>query len=108
MAAWCVIAYFMLAGQVHENHSYLALPFLALAAGALPRLRTLHWLITAAFVLNLYMFYGLGMTLPPAINRSWTFIDMSVLLSIVYLVLAVWLTLEMRAMTATSTATSRP
>ena len=107
VAAWCVIAYFMVAGQVHENHTYLALPFLAIAAGARPRLRALHWLITAAFVLNLYIFYGLGMTLPPVIDRSWTFIDMSVLLSVGYLALAIWLTVEVRAVTPTSSARIR-
>ena len=76
-----------------------------LAAGE-PRLRALHWLITAAFVLNLYLFYGLGMTLPPVIDRRWTFIDMSVLLSVAYLALAIWLTFETRALT-TSNATTR-
>jgi hypothetical protein len=99
VGAWCVIAYFMLAGQVHENHSYLALPFLAIAAGALPQLRRLYWLISAAFVLNLYLFYGLGETLPPVIARHWTFVDMSVLLSVVYLGLAIWMTAEVRTLT---------
>src|SRR6185436_1243643 len=99
VGSWCVLAYFMLAGQVHENHSYLALPFLAIAAGALPQLRPLYWWISAAFVLNIYLFYGLGQSLPPVIARSWTFVDMSVLLSVVYLGLAVWMTLAVRART---------
>ena len=100
VGAWCVLAYFMLSGQVHENHSYLALPILGLAAAALPRLRTLYWLITAAYCLNLYLFYGFGMTLPPVFERSWTFIDASVLLSIAYIGLVVWLTIEVKAATA--------
>ena len=33
VGAWCVLAYFMVSGQVHENHAYLALPLLGLAAG---------------------------------------------------------------------------
>jgi len=99
VGAWGVIAYFMLAGQVHENHSYLALPFLAIAAGALPQLRRLYWLISAAFALNLYLFYGLGETLPPVVARSWTFVDLSVLLSVAYLGLAVWMTAEVSART---------
>ena len=100
VGAWCVIAYFMLAGQVHENHSYLALPFLAIAAGALPQLRRLYWLISAAFILNLYLFYGFGESLPPVISRNWTFVDMSVLLSVVYFGLAIWMTSHVIARTA--------
>jgi len=108
IGGWCVIAYFMVAGQVHENHSYLALPFLAIAAGAMPKLGRLYWLISAAYALNLYLFYGFGMTMPPAIDRSWTFIDMSVLLSVVYLVLWIWLTREVHIATRVSGRASLP
>jgi hypothetical protein len=112
--AWCVLAYFMLSGQVHENHAYLALPFLGLTASLMPRLRPLYWLLSAAFVLNLYLFYGFGQSLPPVINRAWTFIDMSVLLSMGYAALVWWLTLDVRLATGatvpatpTDRATSR-
>ena len=93
LAGWSVLAYFMVSGQVHENHAYLALPLLVVAAAAAPQLRPLYWAITAAFSLNLYMFYGLGMNDPPLINRAWTFIDMSVLLAVAYAVLVVRLTM---------------
>ena len=56
-------------------------------------------MISAAFVLNLYLFYGLGETLPPVVARNWTFVDMSVLLSVAYLGLAVWMTAEVSART---------
>ena len=99
LAAWCVLAYFMLSAQVHENHAYLALPLLGVAAAEVPRLRAVYWTLTAAFVLNLYLFYGLGQTLPPLIDRGWTFIDMSVLLAAAYAGAVIWLTVEVVAMT---------
>jgi hypothetical protein len=94
VAAWCVLAYFMLSGQVHENHAYLALPLLGFAAGAMPALRLMYWLISAAYALNLYLFYGLGRTLPSVIDRQWTFIDLTVLLALAYGLLVAFLTLK--------------
>ncbi len=91
-AAWCVLAYFMLSGQVHENHAYLALPLLAVAAADDRRLRPIYWAISAAFFVNLYLFYGFGQTLPPVIGRSWTFIDLTVLVAVAYVALVVWFT----------------
>jgi hypothetical protein len=99
LAAWCVLAYFMVSGQVHENHAYLALPLIGLAAAEVPRLRPIYWAVTAAFALNLYLFYGLGQTLPPVINRGWTFIDLSVLLALGYAGVVGWLTVEVAAIT---------
>ena len=106
LGAWSVLAYFMLSGQVHENHSYLALPLLAVAAAEVPRIRPLFWLITAAYVLNLYLFYGLGMTIPPVIDRSVTFVDASILLSVGYFALFAWLTRIVVTMTAPAPHTS--
>jgi hypothetical protein len=99
VAAWCVLAYFTLSGQVHENHSYLALPLLGFAAGAMPSLRPMYWLTSAAYALNLYLFYGLGQTLPPAIGRHWTFIDLTVLLALAYCLLVLLLTRRVAAAT---------
>lgn len=106
VGGWCVLAYFMVSGQVHENHAYLAVPLLGVAAAARPRLRPLYWAISAAYVLNLYLFYGLGMTLPPVIDRRWTFIDLSVLLAVGYAGLVAWLTMEV--VRATRSATTPP
>jgi hypothetical protein len=92
LGAWCVLAYFMVSGQVHENHAYLALPLLVIAAGEDARLRPLLWATTAAYSLNLYIFYGLGQTSPPLFERGWTYIDFSILLSIAYVLLFAWLT----------------
>ena len=106
--AWCVLAYFMLSGQVHENHAYLALPFLGIAAAMRPRLRPLYWWLSGAFTLNLYLFYGFGQSLPPLIDRGWTFIDMSVLLAIGYGALVLWLAMEVRMATRPSSPATRP
>jgi hypothetical protein len=100
LGAWCVLAYFMVSAQVHENHAYLALPLLAVAAAEDPRLRFLFWSVTAAFSLNLYIFYGLGQTHPPAIDRAWTFIDLSVWLAGAYVALFAWLTVRVVAATS--------
>ncbi len=67
---------------------------LGFAAGAMPTLRPMYWLISAAYALNLYLFYGLGRTLPPVIDRQWTFIDLTVLLALAYGLLVVFLTLR--------------
>lgn len=99
VAAWSVLAYFTLSGQVHENHAYLALPLLGFAAGATPSLRPIYWWISTAYALNLYLFYGLGQTLPPVIDRRWTFIDLSVLLAVAYCVLVAMLTVKVAAAT---------
>ena len=99
VGAWCVVAYFMFSGQVHENHTYLAIPLLTLAAAELPRLRPVYWAVTAVFALNVYVFYGLGDTVPPLLDRRWTFVDLTVLLAIAYSVVFVWLTREMIAAT---------
>ncbi|HXT68909.1 MAG TPA: glycosyltransferase 87 family protein [Vicinamibacterales bacterium] len=103
VAAWSVLAYFILSGQVHENHAFLALPLLAFAAGANAGLRPWYWAISAAYALNVYLFYGLGMTSPPWIDRRWTFVDMTVLLAIFYCVLFVGLTFKVARATRVRT-----
>jgi hypothetical protein len=82
-------AYFVLAVQVHENHLYLAIPLLAAAASALPRLRGPLYATSAVFALNLFLFYGIGrgFRLPP---RGFTVIDATVVLSFVSVGVFVW------------------
>lgn len=99
LAAWCVLAYFMVSGQVHENHAYLAIPLLAVAAGESPRVRRIYWAVSAAFFANVYIFYGFGTTHPPLFDRRWTFVDASILLSAVYAAVVLWVTVEMIAAT---------
>jgi hypothetical protein len=78
LAGWSVCSYFLFGAQVHENHLYLAVPILALAAAAEPRLRPWFWAISSAVALNLYLFYGLGAGWPPLVDRRWTMVDLTV------------------------------
>jgi hypothetical protein len=92
LGAWCVYAYTMLGVQVHENHMYLAVPFAMIAAGFDPSLRPLAWTMSAMAAINMYLFYGLGEAAPPLLNRRWTLIDLSVVLSVVNVAIFVWAT----------------
>jgi hypothetical protein len=87
--ALSVHAYFSLEVQVHENHLYLAIPLMAAAAAALPRLRAPFALVSAVFALNLFLFYGLGRDFRSP-WRGFTIIDATVVLSFVNLGAFVW------------------
>lgn len=93
-AGWCVFAYFMFGAQVHENHLYLAVPFFALAAGLDRRFRGPFYTISAIVALNMYVFYGLSEGWPPLINRAWTVVDLTVVLSLISLGAFFWITAE--------------
>jgi 4-amino-4-deoxy-L-arabinose transferase-like glycosyltransferase len=87
--AFIVHAYFMLGVAVHENHLYLAVPLLALAAAARPRLRPMLFGVSAVFALNLYLFFGFGrgLPLPP---RNLAIVDTTVILALLNCALFVW------------------
>jgi len=93
-AGWCVFAYFMFGAQVHENHLYLAVPFFALAAGLDRRFRGPFYTISAIVAVNMYVFYGLSEGWPPLINRAWTVVDLTVVLSLISLGAFFWITAE--------------
>lgn len=88
-SAFVVHAYFVLGVAVHENHLYLAVPLLAGAAAARPRLRPVLFAVSAVFALNLYLFFGFGrgLPLPP---RTFTIIDSTVILALLNCALFVW------------------
>lgn len=88
-AALIVHAYFVLGVAVHENHLYLALPLLALAAAGRPRLKPIHLALSAVVALNLFLFFGLGrdLPLPP---RNFTIVDATVILAAANCALFVW------------------
>lgn len=96
LVGWTAWAYAMLAAQVHENHLYLAVPFLAVAAGLDRRYSSLCWTVSIIATLNLYLFEGLGLGWPPLVDRSATVIDASVLLAGVNVAAFVWFTLARR------------
>lgn len=87
LGGWSVFTYFVFAAQVHENHLYLAVPVLALAAAADARVRPLFWGATAVTALNMYVFYGLGYPGSIWLGRHWTGIDLTVILSAVAVVI---------------------
>lgn len=89
LAGWSAFAYATWAAQVHENHLYLAVPFLVLAGGLDRRYRTVCWAVSAILSLNLLLFYGLGREMPDILHRDWTGIDASVLLAVVSVVVFV-------------------
>jgi hypothetical protein len=96
VTGWTAWAYAMLAAQVHENHLYLAVPFLAVAAGLDRRYATLCWTVSIIATLNLYLFEGLGLGWPPLFDRTSTFIDASVLLAVVNVGAFAWFTVNWR------------
>jgi hypothetical protein len=88
-ASLIVHAYFVLGIAVHENHLYLALPLLSLAAAGRPRLRAIHLALSAVVALNLFLFFGLGrdLPLPP---RNFTIVDATIILAAANCALFVW------------------
>ena len=92
LAAWAMYAYALLAAQVHENHLAPAVLLLAPAAALAPAYRRVFWLLTSVVVVNLYLFYGLGIGWPPRVSRSVTIVDATVVLSVVNVAVFGWLT----------------
>lgn len=92
LAGWSVLTYFIWNTQVHENHLYLAVPMLALAAAIEPRWRMVFWAVSTASAFNMYLFYGLGDGWPPVINRRWTGVDLSVFAAAGHVALWWWAT----------------
>jgi hypothetical protein len=92
VGAWCVMLYFMVGAQVHENHAYLAVPALVVAAGLVPAWRRVTWAISILTSLNMFLFYGLGTDWSPSVDRALTAIDVTVWLAAVNVGLFVWLT----------------
>ena len=99
LGGWCVYAYTMLATRVHENHLYLAVPFLMIAGGMDRTLRPLAWAVSVMAAINLYVFYGLGDGWPPMIGRRWTGLDLTVWLAAVNVGIFVWATAVVRTVT---------
>jgi hypothetical protein len=91
VGGWTVLTYFVWNIPVHENHLYLAVPLLALAAALDARYRLAFWWVSALCALNMYLFYGLGHGWPPIIGRAWTGVDFSVIAALV--TCALWLRL---------------
>ena len=90
LAAFTVHAYVILAVQVHENHLYLALPFLAVVAATRRQYRGLLFSVSAIAALNLDVFYGLGDGVGYQVPRGVTGIDLTVVLAVVNCLALAW------------------
>jgi hypothetical protein len=90
LAAFIVDAYFTLSVQVHENHFFLMVPLLAVAAALRPAFAPLLAALSVAMALNLYFVYGLfGDGAADRLVRA-AGIDATVLLSVVNCALFGW------------------
>jgi hypothetical protein len=108
LGAWCVYAYTMLGVQVHENHLYLAVPFVLLAAGIDRTLRPLAWAVSILTALNMYVFYGLGDGRPPLVDRRWTGVDLTVWLAFANVAVFAWATRALLRLTRATSAGAPP
>ena len=90
LAAFLVHAYSTLSAQVHENHLYAAVPFLAMASAGRPRLTPVYLAVSAIVALNLNLFYGISEELGYAIPRSLLVIDMTVILAVLNCAALAW------------------
>jgi hypothetical protein len=90
LAAFIADAYFTLSAQVHENHFFVIIPLLVLAATLQRQFAPILTALGVVFALNLYLFYGIGGDGPPDIVRTFTVVDSTVLLSVVNCVVFGW------------------
>ena len=90
LASFIVVAYFTLSVQVHENHFFLALPLLAIAAALRPAFAGLLAASSVSFALNLYLFFGLHGEGPPGVLTTIAGIDSSVVVAVVNCALLGW------------------
>jgi hypothetical protein len=89
LGGWAVFVYFVLGVAAHENHGFLVLPMLALAAALQPGWRPLAWTLSLTMALNLNAFYGLGEGVGYAVPRGITGLDLTVWLAALHVVLLV-------------------
>jgi hypothetical protein len=90
LGGFVVHAYFTLGVGVHENHLFLAVPLLGLAAALRPAFRGVWLAVSAVTALNLNFIYGLGQGLGGALPRGITGVDATVVLAAANLAALVW------------------
>jgi len=90
LGALVVHAYSVLAVQVHENHVYLAIPLLTVAAASRPPYGRLLACVSAIAGLNLFLFYGFGDAAGTIVDRTWTFIDATVWVAVANCAVFAW------------------
>jgi hypothetical protein len=82
LGAFIVLAYFTLSVQVHENHFFLALPLLAIAAALRPAFAPVMVALSACFALNVYVIFGVRGGGPPEFVTTAFGISPGVLLAV--------------------------
>jgi hypothetical protein len=116
LAGFMVVTYFTLSVQVHENHFFLAIPLLALAAALRPAFAPVFTALSLSFALNLYLVYGVRGDGPAEWTTTIAGIDATVLLAVAECALFGWFAATLaaaspstsRVMTASGTMTSTP
>jgi hypothetical protein len=89
VAAFSVCSYALLATRVHENHAFLAVPLLAMAAAGRQRFTRALWAVSAWFTLNV-VFYGITDDGRFVVSRSFTVIDATLLVALLGCVSLAW------------------
>jgi hypothetical protein len=90
LAAFLVVAYFTWSVQVHENHFFLAIPLLAVAAALRPAFAAVFAALSVTFALNLYAIYGTGGAGPAEWAMTIAGMDITVLLALIECTLFGW------------------
>jgi hypothetical protein len=104
LAGFTVVAYFTLSVQVHENHFFLAIPLLALAAALRPAFAPVFTALSLSFALNLYLVYGVRGDGPAEWTTTIAGLDTTVLLAVAACALFGWFA---ATLAAASPSTSR-
>jgi len=91
--AFVVVAYFTLSVQVHENHFFLALPLLAIAAALRPAFAPVLAALSVSFALNLYLPFGVHGHGPPAWVNALFVVDPGVAVAAITCALFAWFAL---------------
>jgi hypothetical protein len=89
--AFVVLAYFTLSVQVHENHFFLAVPLLALAAALRPAFAPIFVVLSLSFALNLYLPFGVRGDGAPELVTRITVIDPGVVVAVITCASCAWL-----------------
>jgi len=89
LGAFVVVTYFTLSVQVHENHFFLAVPLLAVAAALRPAFTRVFVALSVVFALNLYLPFGVRGNGPAALVNTIP-IDPGVVVALITCALFVW------------------
>ncbi len=82
LAAFHVHVFALLATGVHENHIYAAVPLLVLASAGRRRFAPVMIALSGVFAANLFLLYGFGRGLGPAVWPPAAPIDLTVLVAL--------------------------